>query len=479
MVPVKNIFYQKGNALFIVPLVIAIFLFIFIRSVGLSHSLLFFGDLGRDFLVMQDWYRSHKPPLLGPQTSALPINQSAWYFYFLMPVYILSGQSFYTHTFTLFLVTISLIAWYAYLVFPFTRLRLSLLLSFVLLVFHPETIVQQRYIWNPSFIPILLLGAILILARSYYQPLRTRLIYAFTVLLALAIGLSYAVFPVVLFLMLTAHMRNHKGGRLFLWLSFIGNLLLVMLPTLVFELRHQFLLTNRLLFGEKLSFPDPLIAKITRLPTLLFSEPRGILLILILVIVFIALLRSNLKKDLLFKHFTLISAFSLVTTLLLPFPLNSHYIFAFLTLLFFWITLLPIRYAAVIVTILVVYWLRPAQLVKYTQPAPRTVAQTIACVRQFCRQYPDNYYVTTQSAYHPQHDAKDYEYLFNQSGCQATDITLPKFSTSKMAVIVEDSVYEHKKTAYNELTLFGAAKEVNVYSCLPNLSIYILEKSSL
>jgi len=58
-------------------------LFVILRLYNINNSLFFINDTGRDMAVLQSWQNTGKIPLLGPQTSALPINQSAIYFYLL------------------------------------------------------------------------------------------------------------------------------------------------------------------------------------------------------------------------------------------------------------------------------------------------------------------------------------------------------------------------------------------------------------
>jgi hypothetical protein len=271
-------------------------------------------------------------------------------------------------------------------------------------------------------------------------------------------------------------MIRFPGYRVKLIAFLFINLLITNLPTLVFELRHGWLLTRMLLFGEKLRFPESLTSKLGHLQNYFYpGVPVLILCIIVLVITF-SLLKSQFHPQSMVKEIGITLFISLVLTMFLPFPFNKHYIFALMTLMFFWLALFPLKYSLFIGALLTWFWLKPDQFRQYWQPAPRGLKETINCVASFCNQYPGNYYVVTQSAYHPQHDAKEYEYLFNRYGCRASDITLPKFSTDKLAVMVEDSTYEQGKTAFNELTLFGPSLELNVYTCRPNLSIHVLKK---
>src|SRR5579859_1105498 len=67
--------------------------FLFTRLYKLPTSFFYFNDMGRDSLALLDWAQTGKPPLLGPQTSALPFNQGAVYYYLLYPLFRLMQHS--------------------------------------------------------------------------------------------------------------------------------------------------------------------------------------------------------------------------------------------------------------------------------------------------------------------------------------------------------------------------------------------------
>ena len=93
------------------PYLLGIFLivlFLFLRFYKLQDSFFFYNDMGRDLLVLLDMIQNHKPVLLGPQTSALPINQSPLYYYLLLPFYLIFDKSFLTANLTLAFVYLSL-----------------------------------------------------------------------------------------------------------------------------------------------------------------------------------------------------------------------------------------------------------------------------------------------------------------------------------------------------------------------------------
>ncbi|HCC84942.1 MAG TPA: hypothetical protein DEP87_04655, partial [Candidatus Pacebacteria bacterium] len=127
--------------------------FIFLRLFKIETSLLFFNDIGRDFLQLWNWQQTGKPPLLGPQTSAMPFNQSAVYFYLLLPGYLLTRGSLLATIYTGVGVHLILLwsgVWWLRQNQPRWLSKFWLIVG--LLILQPEMVTQQRFVWNPSFI---------------------------------------------------------------------------------------------------------------------------------------------------------------------------------------------------------------------------------------------------------------------------------------------------------------------------------------
>ena len=45
-----------------------------------------------------------------------------------------------------------------------------------------------------------------------------------------------------------------------------------------------------------------------------------------------------------------------------------------------------------------------------------------------------------------------------------------------MMVFADGSTYDHDKTAYDELTLFGPAKEIGEVTCSGGIKVHVLER---
>lgn len=451
-----------------------VFIATFLRLYRIDTSLLFYGDVGRDFLEFQEWQTTNIPPLLGPHTSALPFDQSAFYFYLLMPFYIIFQQSLLSTIFaTTLLYVITFIAG-AYVLRHRLDIAIPFLISAFLLSIHPQAVSQMRFVWNPSFIPLFLMIAYI--AFRLVPTYQIKAIGIFASALAAAVSFSYASVPgVIVFLILTIYSYPHYSKRLVL--TFISALAILNLPTLVFELRHNFFLTSKMLqAGSSLTQTD-VISKATSLSYYLFKLQLPQFLLASLIVISMALFSYHKSKDSNLKQLLILSILTTCLTLLMPFPLHAHYIFAILTFGILLIAQLPFRTSIFLSSVCAIIMLRPAQLQQYFQTAPRTIAETQSCVKKTCQQIQVPIYVSTQSSFHAQHDAKEYEYLFNRYGCPATDIISPKFTSDYMVVAAEYSPYIHESTSYHEITLFGPSIEIDTIHCSDNYKIHVLNRA--
>jgi len=429
---------------------------------------------------MYDWKTTGKPPLLGPQTSTLAFNQSAWYFYALFPFYLLFQQSLFSTTYamvfyslTCFLFTFIVIQKYAKeLISPF-------FIYFFLSAIHPVLITQQRFVWNPSFVLpalTLCLFGILIVHKVW----KTWMVWLICFALSFAVSMSYSVAPALVGFFLIIFLLWKKKAFLFL-IAFGVGVVFWNVPTLFFELRHRFLLTNTAL--TRGAMPQTRIAlssKLQSLGTYLFSTEtvldasKGLhVLLLALLIVHITSSRQW-KKEI--KIIALILATTFFATLAAPFDVQPHYIFPMLTLLFGVISFFPQPMAGLLAVIATLYWLHPQSVMIYTKPALRTVRQLEQCAKTVCSNETMPLFVSEQAGFHVFHTGPEYRFLFKKYGCAVQSLETAPLSASRMAIVVDNSVYEHGKTAYNELTIFGPSNVQHTYSCDGNIQVVMTQK---
>lgn len=471
------------------PYLIAFFLvvlFIFLRFYKIKESLFFSNDIGRDFLVFWRWQTSSKPPLLGPQNSALPFNQSAIYFYLLYPFYLIFAGSAYATIIAnaFFYLTVFLLG--LFLLRNKREWQYSLLIVFFLLTIHPQYIIQTRYIWNPSFVgPAIMLAFYVFLAliRNYQkqQKLNKTSAWLLSLSLALATAFSYSAFPTVLaFLVVALFVFKMKFFQLLL--KFITANFLVNFPTVFFELRHNFVLTKMLLYREKLPQPQSnLLDKLVNLRSYVFNLPDIYLYVFLIIFSYLLFQYFKNKKVKTFSALNLslsLLVLSLILTFVAPFAIQAHYIFGILSLFFIVLSFLILknRLAFVLLLILSLAWLHPKQVQKYFTRAPSTVDQVQTCAKNFCQKYPQTMFVAIQSGLHPYHNGTEWQYLLPKFGCSLKDLVTETTEAEYLAMIVEYSEYEHNQTAFNELTIFGPSEELESFTCHENLEIKILKK---
>ena len=469
------------------PLIIAVVclsilsLFSWLRLYKIDQSLFLMNDIGRDFFVMQQWQKTGKPPLLGPMTSALPINQNPIYFYILFPFFLLLNHSFFTTTIATLAIHMSVFLLGAWFLRSEKKILPAWLVTWLLMGIHPQFVEQQRLVWNPSFVGLSVVVAFFafVLWRKRRQ---SRWLWLHTLSLAAATGFSYSAAPVTIAFILLYFLILRKKQLLSAVLSLIGAQIAVNSPLIFFELRHNFTFTTLMLNYERLEQLNLATSiKLDFLRRILFSGiGSGTLIIFTVLILLVLMLKFKYTKKKAMPE--LIAVFLLAVTvvvqLVAPFGLQGHYIFGVLSLVIILVSFMPNWIRLPIIFITVFHWLNPGFVQSYFRPAPRSVEESIACARQVCEKKPGEYFVSVQSAFHGYHTGPEFHYLLEEVGCHTYDIYKKPEATNLMAVFADSSTYEHGKTAYDELTLFGPSKEIDQIVCSEKLRAHVLEREN-
>jgi hypothetical protein len=436
--------------------------------------------MGRDLSVLQQWQSTGKPPLLGPQTSALPINQSAIYFYLLYPAFLLLNGHPIANLITLAFVYIILFLLGLYLI---KRFKLPIHPSQIIVLFfltsiHPQYIIQGRFVWNPSFVTPFLIIAFysfyLLLLKFSWKKL-----IIFSLAIATAISLSYSVAPLLIavFIYWLQFYRQHFFKFL---LTLTIAFLLLNITTLAFEVRHNFLLTTSLFtkdspVQESITFLD----KTTKLSDFIFITDNSSLNVILFIFMLSACIATLYKFRHSRKSVQFLSAFLLLTlsliTYLTPVTVQPHYIFGYTTLLFILIASQSSVRVSFLLFVGSILYLNHSQLNFHFRPAPRTYSQMQQCFQDYCSQLESPTFVSVQSSFHPFHNGPEHRYLMRKSGCQVLDIETQNGQTDIMSVVLDNGSFDDK-TNYYELELFGKNETVNTFECLENFSIVTLEK---
>ena len=471
----------KKKELFIVFLLIAIF--VFFRVYRIQESLLFFNDIGRDSLVLFNWNKTGKPPLLGPQTSALPFNQSAFYFYLLYPFYLLTGHSPYASLFALIVFYFFFFIGGIYLLRKDKKLRYSLYFVFFLLSIHPQYIKQARFVWNPSFVTPFLLTAFysfIYLKKNFDKKklLDWKLTFLFALSISAATSFSYSVAPLFIsFFLLSIFLFKKEIWKIILSLG--SSLAFFNIATIFFELRHHFPLTKMLFSRKETSqLSNNFLDKILDLNQYTTSlDPIWSLVFLLLVIGSIFFyLKKNKDQNL--KLALILLILTTIISMIIPIKIHAHYVFAFLSLLFLIISFFDFYKSAFISIFLLLFWLNPYQLDSYFQRSIRTIEESETCAKNFCDAHSEAVVVSGQSSYlASHHNAMEWQYFLSEAGCNVKDLTTEVEEVNNMAVVIDDSTYTHGETAFNELTIFGESQEIEEFVCSDKLRIHYLEKT--
>ncbi len=460
-------------------------LFVFIRLFNISNSLLYFNDMGRDSLVLLEWAETGKPPLLGPQTSALPFNQSALYFYLLYPIFLLTHYSSFSAVLTnvgFYLVTFATALYISRKNKILTKVSL---LVFFLLTIHPQFIIQNRFVWNPSFV-----GPSILLAFLFFYRLKEKFSFkylaAFSLSIAAATAFSYSALPILLAFGV-ASIVYFRVRSFIIGATTAMALGIVNLPTIFFELRHGFVLTQMMLTREKLAQSgagfSPQLRDLIRYS---LSTSNGQLNIFVVFLFVTALIisyfifrrqKESSAQESIFQVAFLVFSLAVVFTLVIPIGIHAHYIFGVVTLGFITLAVIPNRVLAPLLSLIVLVWLLPIAKGNYFLPVSRTVFQMESCFATICNQEKEALFVSVQSDFHPYHNAPEHRFLLRKAGCNVKNIEANPEAAQHMVVVLDSSLYEHGRTTYNELSMFGPAKELRKYTCLPNFGVVLLEKS--
>jgi 4-amino-4-deoxy-L-arabinose transferase-like glycosyltransferase len=352
-----------------------------------------------------------------------------------------------------------------------------------LIAIHPLFIFHHRYVWNPSLVTPFLIAALIGLIKLF-QENRPRWIWLIATGLSLAVSLSYSVAPQALLIFGMA-MFKAKNKKLML-LAQVSTAVFFNLPTLFFELRHNFLLTKSVLYPEYLQGDSLGWNRVYLLFTHLISprHPELIgglsLALLVLCLVSWGIHRKyppqNQMRSASFTLMLVLFWASVVITSVIPLTLHEHYMFGLATLLVMTLAFLPWQVLVPTLGVICILWMTPFYWQLYTKAPLHTVAEKQNCMAQVCQQIAGPVFINTHSSSH-NHQALEYIFLLKEAGCTALSTTeFQPSSASQMVVVADNAEYTHGQTGYYELSQFGGGTQTKVVECKPNLKAYFIAK---
>lgn len=307
----------------------------------------------------------------------------------------------------------------------------------------------------------------------------------------MAVSFSYAIAPVfmVLGLLLVFWWYPHWKKILQLWGALAASLLLFQLPTLAFEVKYRFQLTRAVLFGDRpTQVGIDVSSKLRSLGELILGgeQPWQVVLAVFLLFLlagnlwFIRKRRDQGKQSPL-TYTVFLTAFPLLLgtfllTLILPIAVHSHYIFGFTTLLFLLLASLESRLRVIGLAIFSVFWLQPFFTASMFEPARRTVHDLESCAELVCAEETQPLFVATESRHHTFHNGPEFRYAFAHAGCIVNALEQDPSSAQYLAVVEDDGEYQHGKSDFYELSLFGKSEVIRTYQCSAKMQVFILER---
>lgn len=315
----------------------------FLRLQGvLTDSFAYTYDVGRDLLSLWDIVNTHDVRLIGPTTGLPGVFYGPWWYYLLVPSFVLFSGNPSGIAFTMALVGITCIALSYILGSKIGGKFLGF--SFALLISaSPVMVFLSTQIWNPNIIPFFVFLTLLVLYKIFSKENKEKLKYYFLlgILLALNIDLEI-VFGLLFFIGITLSVVFiiNKKIKLKEMFFFVLGLLFISSPRIIFELRNGFLMTKSFIVfltkGESSGniglidvFSNRANVLFDYFNSTIFIENKNIgflaLLFIILVIIFLYKKSDKISKNFILTSVTVIVVFLLGTTFF-SHDIWSHYL---------------------------------------------------------------------------------------------------------------------------------------------------------
>lgn len=217
----------------------------FLRWYRLPETLQFLGDQGRDALVWRQLVIIHDLPFIGPITSVGGFFLGPFYYYLMAPFYWLFGNSPLGPAYATAFIGILTLP----LLYGFTKKLISApvaLMATFLYALAAIPVTETRSAWNPNPMPLASLG----LVYGFYQAQKTNKViwlYFSGVCLGIALQLHYMIVFFGLFILWQLWLAWKNKHLRFGLIGWLGILVLLMSPLILFEIKNHFLNTAGLI----------------------------------------------------------------------------------------------------------------------------------------------------------------------------------------------------------------------------------------
>lgn len=242
-----NLSYFLKKEHYILYLIILVGAFLRFQGV-FTNSFAFTYDVGRDMLTLWQIVYDHKISLIG-QTTGLPgVFYGPWWYYLLAPFFaIFSGNPQGIAGIMSLVGVLSII--FSYILGEKIGNRILGIILVAITAVSPILISWSSQIWNPNIIPVFVLLTLLVLSNIFLSN-KNKLKYYFFLGIILALIMDFEIVFGVLFLVsiaLSVLVIKKMNIKLSEAIGFFVGGLIILSPRIVFELRHQFLMTKSLI----------------------------------------------------------------------------------------------------------------------------------------------------------------------------------------------------------------------------------------
>jgi 4-amino-4-deoxy-L-arabinose transferase-like glycosyltransferase len=212
---------------------------VFLRLYKLPQFLFFGFEQGRDAQIIQDIYQKHEFKLVGPKTDLAGIFHGAYYYYLLIPVYVLTHGNPLAAAFFLILLNSSVVViMYFFAKEVFGSVKMGLLGSFFVTVSY-DLIIYARWLSNVTpAIPLTLLSFYFL----WMYRIKKREIFLIFATLSAAFAAQFEIVLVLLFgfvILSYFLLRVISLPKLKTFLIAVVSSALIFTPHLIFNLRNQ------------------------------------------------------------------------------------------------------------------------------------------------------------------------------------------------------------------------------------------------
>lgn len=295
-------------------------------------------DQGRDLLAASQILKAHKIPLIGPTTGLQGIFYGPWWYYFLVPLFVVAKGN--PTGITLAFSIIGIINVFLSFVFikKITGSNLAALGVALITAMSQVFLTSSSQIWNPSLVLPLMLVYVYSLVKIFEG--HAKLWFLLLGLSSAAVMESGAAFGIVLIistiLSFTFFSKDFFKKNIFFF--FLG-LAIIFFPRIIFEFRHNFLITKSAIawlnhprvFQEKLNIFQRFFVRIDLLDlnfAQTFTRSNKFFTFVPLSAIIFCLIASKLKifKKKIFKFLGVVTIFILLAFTIYPDALWDYYL---------------------------------------------------------------------------------------------------------------------------------------------------------